>query len=635
MDYVVSTVSCGSCRKSSRRQKVLSCLHTVCIACLEQYIHDDGSVSCPTCKRSTLPPGRGKPTVDSLQDSCQETPSADGGKSAADGNLIPTPLCDLCAEDRPAETRCLNCPANLCDVHDKAHALSRVSCHHRTIQVNEEHKETTAGTLSSAPASSSAAATGGPPSKKCLLHPSEDLDRYCVTCKELLCNACISLTASTHSHNVLTLEVAAKNRRHSLQQIVTDSLSETEGKLTQSLRKVQDSISHLNDSTKDVSEEVEKYFSALIDAVRKRKETLLLQLEDTKSKKSVPLEKQECRLQRCIEAGKHVVELMKSCSDPGDFMRMSDWLQDALTQEMETAQSDSEPCEVFQMTFNSQQRSSSIFDAIGSIGAIADKSIDQSKSTLRCPHQASVNSPVVLVIEAEDCAGNIVTWNQPAAQRLKFTAHAPDGTTIRCQIVTGHSPTTIQATISPPIPGQFTISAKVASQHLINSPHTLSVVQPTFDATRCHKGILLSQNGRTALYNNRQGGWSGVCGANVTALTPIQIRIRLDRLPSSGIYVGFSNAPTPLLDGVKPDQAMYGWNGRLTDLQSYCHGGKLGQPWQEGDIIELTLDCSKHTLTGVHERQGTATASERLMQVEGRLYLLVKMICEGQQVTIL
>ena len=37
---------------------------------------------------------------------------------------------------------------------------------------------------------------------------------------------------------------------------------------------------------------------------------------------------------------------------------------------------------------------------------------------------------------------------------------------------------------------------------------------------------------------------------------------------------------------------------------SVGNGGELGQPWQQRDIVTLTLDLDQHTLTGCHQRSG-------------------------------
>ena len=151
-----------------------------------------------------------------------------------------------------------------------------------------------------------------------------------------------------------------------------------------------------------------------------------------------------------------------------------------------------------------------------------------------------------------------------------------------------------------------------------------------FDPTRYHGDIQLSNNNMTARKTQR-GSFRSVCGADIYRSGTVEIGIRLDNMPDSEIMVFLCNSTYPVLDVYQQDNTAHGWYGWGSSAGNW-RGTQLGQKWQTGDIIRLSLDCDRHTLTGRHERTG---ATETLSKVTGDLYLYVGLYSPGLQVTIL
>ena len=59
---------CTSCSGTSRRAKLLKCLHSLCVGCLPKQLTNLNEGICPTCG-SVTPPSVGKSQVMSLPDS--------------------------------------------------------------------------------------------------------------------------------------------------------------------------------------------------------------------------------------------------------------------------------------------------------------------------------------------------------------------------------------------------------------------------------------------------------------------------------------------------------------------------------------------------------------------------------------
>ena len=102
-------------------------------------------------------------------------------------------------------------------------------------------------------------------------------------------------------------------------------------------------------------------------------------------------------------------------------------------------------------------------------------------------------------------------------------------------------------------------------------------------------------------------------------------------MPNSCVMIFLCGSTDPELDTYQRDNTAHGWYGPGTHTENW-RGTELGQPWQTGDIIRLSVDCDRRTLTGRHERTG---ATQTLTNVTGDLYLYVSLASPGHQVTIL
>ena len=98
---------------------------------------------------------------------------------------------------------------------------------------------------------------------------------------------------------------------------------------------------------------------------------------------------------------------------------------------------------------------------------------------------------------------------------------------------------------------------------------------------------------------------------------------RTPRAEYTHYVLGMCNEKEPQLTVFHPNLA---WTSYIAS------NGSLGQPWQPGDVIHMSLDCDNHTLVARHERTGVVDVKTNVTG-EIRLYLLTT--CPQDQVTIL
>ena len=69
------------------------------------------------------------------------------------------------------------------------------------------------------------------------------------------------------------------------------------------------------------------------------------------------------------------------------------------------------------------------------------------------------------------------------------------------------------------------------------------------------------------------------------------------------IGVTFPNTKPSFPAFAKLNSEWVAWSG-CKDNMELVAGGRLGQPWEEGDVIRLKMDCDAHQMTAVHVRSG-------------------------------
>eukprot|EP00117_Sycon_ciliatum_P046915 scpid109915/ scgid33558/ len=116
----MASLQCNDCGSSSTALKFVSCLHTLCVPCLQNSISFDGSIKCPKCLSMTPPPVGYEP-LRSLPNSVVR------GDSVAEDETQGKPVCEECGDDTIASSGCENCQVKMCDAHCGVHPLFKAT----------------------------------------------------------------------------------------------------------------------------------------------------------------------------------------------------------------------------------------------------------------------------------------------------------------------------------------------------------------------------------------------------------------------------------------------------------------------------------------------------------------------------
>ncbi|XP_038074643.1 E3 ubiquitin-protein ligase TRIM9-like isoform X2 [Patiria miniata] len=158
----------------------------------------------------------------------------------------------------------------------------------------------------------------------CSEHSEENLSMYCILCKLPVCYLC--LNEGKHvNHEVKALGAMAKTQKAELSQTLTS--------LTEKARQAKDFLVHLKDKVNQVQECTVEFeaslvakFDELIEALKKRKEMLIRQVQREREFKTKMIKNHigqcSCKLKQTTGLLEYAIEVMKE-QDPAAFLMVS------------------------------------------------------------------------------------------------------------------------------------------------------------------------------------------------------------------------------------------------------------------------------------------------------------------------
>ena len=620
---------CAACDKSQGRGKLISCLHCLCLECVEGNIEFDGSIHCPACgQKTTAKPGQS--LLLSLPDAYPEPKLGSEPSVELEGCMAcDLLLCDECAESSLALSTCQDCSLNLCEAHAKAHPLFRRTLNHSITPLAKSSPAAGTGTV--------AVGTAHPAScvsacRQCAVHPSHNVSRFCLSCDCLLCNQCmLRSTHLQHRDSVLSIDEAAAKMRVAVSENLSSLSSSSAGSsLASTLEKVKGAICRLNEDTEGASKKVTDYCEKVLESVKRREKELLDELDKVRSVKLLPLEKQYRHLESTLAQAKALSSIMGSCDNSVDFLRVRGWLDNAVAAQRSIAEEIKEPCASGVPWFIGGN-TSQLDEELDSCACV----VDLKELCLSCPEEITLGTDEEAVT-VEVCGGGL-SARLLQALPVSVEVASPDNTPVAGTPMSASSTGGICSAFQPTCQGAHIVSVCVAGVHLPGSPVTVCAMSAhtVFDTMKCHSEMHLSNADRTVTKMGRKG-YTSVCSRPATPVSDkVTWRVRVDEVGGyePSMYICASNSTRPALDRYHQRKTeMFGWRGDYTTMYVYPESGDLGQRWQRDDVIKLTWDVVQQTLTGHHERAG---ATDVHHGVTGSLYLYISLYVPGHQVTIL
>eukprot|EP00117_Sycon_ciliatum_P026384 scpid49083/ scgid21669/ E3 ubiquitin-protein ligase TRIM33; Ectodermin homolog; RET-fused gene 7 protein; Transcription intermediary factor 1-gamma; Tripartite motif-containing protein 33 len=616
----MSPPKCASCGESKEEARLISCLHSLCVACLERHVEgnseDDSEtcVKCPSC--AVLTPFQAGRSVAAVLPLSYPAQLRENEWSSDDPAKL---QCDECGDNEPALATCSDCKAKLCDVHAKSHPRSKATFKHTVMVFPDSPSDDTSTPVQAGT------------TRSCDVHSTHTATHFCCTCCQALCAEYSSKACHVgDSHDIQPLADTAEWAREMIQNNLQGVLKGSDG-LELASSRVREALRCVNSQGEEGFKQITAFFDMLTESLKTRETNLRTELSETLTEKKSLLEKRLCQLTEGSERCDQVAGILESCNDTVDLLRMYGWLNTAIIKSQDSVGDDAAgECAASGIVFNATD-TAPLTELVDSAGSIADVS----DSVLEClSDSAPVGSEMKIKLKPRiDLPKLSLTEEQIGMLGIEISVSSPSNR------VTPYSPRQVsaegcfEATHCPTVPGTYTVLAKVGGELITGEPLQVSVVPagPTFDNSQCHGDLELSNGKRTAR-KVESAGWRSVCTPPVPAHGVTEYRLRIDSTShDSCIIFGACLAAEPRLDAYHSTrEELVGWYGGATTVDNWG-GSALGQLWSSGDVFTLTFDADKQTLRAHHDRTDT---TETVSGVQGTARLYVSMGNKGDQVSL-
>ena len=341
MKKVTGHLTCPICYELYKKPKYLPCYHSYCEECLVKQVMQS-NIICPECRKTSIVPIGGVKQlpnnffVNRLLDEVTLKRKVEGEEEAK---------CDLCVRGDAVEVLCLDCGVFLCSRCFDNHKYGKESQNHNMMPLNELRSRKEGITIK-------------PKSKFALCQEHElELNFYCETCDQLVCQYCIMKDHFKHDHDTLK-KMATKHRKE------LDKIMESVEKMIEGLSVARKEVSNTRDKigtqADDIDKEIDRYYEELQRQLQQQRDKLKKELHEAsrQKKKEVTLQLEQMEhTQAQLERIKEVNDAMKNGSDQeamlmkkqvaDDVKRISDNYNKLGTQPVQSATMEFVPVEEY------------------------------------------------------------------------------------------------------------------------------------------------------------------------------------------------------------------------------------------------------------------------------------------------
>ena len=310
LDNIYEHVCCPVCTDRFTNPKLLPCLHTFCLHCLQRIQATSGvrdTILCPECRRNFAMPGNGDintlPTnfrLNSLLDALPVTECKTSGVK-----------CGNCDKTRQQSAYCFTCCSFWCDDCLPFHNGIRTNKEHHVLALKDFRDEDFGNILKQPPF--------------CAKH-EEKLKFFCQVCKTTICYSCA--VTDHDGHAKIVLEDAAKERKLRIVRAVEFKKRKAQNKVTK-IAKLGENCIQVQEKAARIKSDIQKFTNNLIAAVEAKKNEIFDEVEmkakqclERLGEKKQEIEEEMKRDQTAIEKSDMILKRSTSAQimQPNDFL---------------------------------------------------------------------------------------------------------------------------------------------------------------------------------------------------------------------------------------------------------------------------------------------------------------------------
>ena len=303
LDNLHEEVSCSVCMTTFTEPKILPCLHTFCLHCLNGILRTSGRhdiIPCPECRREVQVPSSGNfkdlPTnfrMNSLLDVLAIKECHTAGVKCAN-----------CDKSSRHSSYCFQCCAFWCHECIIAHNLIKANKEHRVLALKDFEDQDIEDVLKR------------PAFCQQKHHEKEELKFFCKNCDVAICNLCVATIHDGHAK--IVLEEAASERKIQVKSVIETQKKNIEHKKNV-IADLERQCNQIEARGNAVKRDIHNFAQNLV-AVIEIKKKEMLNKADKQIKESLGcVRTQQCEVKRRVERLETAVEkaetLLKRCTN--------------------------------------------------------------------------------------------------------------------------------------------------------------------------------------------------------------------------------------------------------------------------------------------------------------------------------
>jgi len=301
---VTDDTECSICTEVFTDPRVLPCLHTYCLKCIQSWFKDKlpgDVVACPICRQESTIPEKGLEGLP--RNFWVEKMLHIRELTRIEAQSAPCSTCTYRATSETAKidaatTYCLQCQEAFCEVCASGHRKQKLSRDHKLLQIGD--KVTPEELYAQYPPAN------------CDKHVDEALKIYCHDCRLVICMMCYIKDHNSHKCSDVN-ELVDEFR----QQMKTDvsGVANDDDKCQETLDKLTTEKKDFHQQVSKSEEEIRKKTKQLKQMIDRHEELLLMELDSIKMKRTKEIEaaydEVECQLAARESYKKYVHEILE------------------------------------------------------------------------------------------------------------------------------------------------------------------------------------------------------------------------------------------------------------------------------------------------------------------------------------
>ena len=457
----MAEATCEKCDKYYEDPRMLPCLHSFCLGCLEKELETQetqSSLHCPSCKEKVTLSENGVSDLPQDLHKANEAEIMRISEKVEDADE----MCEACGRTDPtgkAVAYCIECKEFLCKFCEGRHGRRKMTAGHNLVTIGQRLVKTTG-------ASSVSRFYQQP--MPCPLHKKYTLEVYCKQCKMLICNNCMNFNHRKHQEQCDLVENVAKQEMESLKTCQGD----TEG----AVASLDAAIAKCKETMEKVEARKKEVDTAITNSLEQVRKALLTQNEKTRSGKIAGLEAQVCQLQR-VRDGLSLASTMiaeAQSHSPAQLLSTKKVLAERATK-LQKEFKDSNLLPSQNATFITDISDAGTISKMISLGCVSGGNGHPASSTCTAGYlpRAVVGKPCTIKVVAKDKQGKQLSKGGYEVE-AKFVQTGSQGPPVTGKTI-DHGDGTYSVSVTPQTVGEHELHVTLAHGHVRGSPFKYSI----------------------------------------------------------------------------------------------------------------------------------------------------------------